>query len=61
MLKVEQIVDILQDRKLTEISKRTGVPYQTVLRVAKGDSSRNFAHNTIVRLSDYLEKSAALV
>jgi len=61
MLKVEQIVNILQDRKLTEISRRSGVPYPTVLRVAKGRNKNNFAYNTIARLSDYLENSAVLV
>jgi len=61
MLKVEQIVDILQDRKLTEVSRRSGVPYPTVLRVSKSDNNRDFAYSTIVRLSDYLEKPAVLV
>ena len=59
MLNLEQITGLLQDRKLTEISKRTGVPYSTVLRVAKC-RNKNVTYNTLSRLSEYFETPAVL-
>ena len=59
MLNLEQIKGILQDRKLTEVSKRSGVPYTTVLRVAKG-RNKNVTYNTLSRLSEYFETPVVL-
>ena len=54
MLSMEKIVEILQDRKLSVVSKRTGLSYITVWRIARGCAG-NVGHNTVVKLSEYLE------
>jgi predicted transcriptional regulator len=59
MLNLEQIMGNLQDRKLTVVSKRTGVPYTTVLRVAKG-RNKNVTYSTLSRLSEYFETPVVL-
>jgi len=54
MLTLEEITKILQDRKLTEVSRRSEVSYLTVWRIAKGMPG-NVSYGTVVKLSDYLE------
>lgn len=50
----EQIVEALQDRKLTQVAKATGLSYDTVWRLAN-NKSPNVAYQTIVKLNDYLQ------
>lgn len=57
MLSMEKIVEILQDRKLSVVSKRTGLSYITVWRIARGCAG-NVGHVTVCKLSDYLEAQA---
>jgi DNA-binding Xre family transcriptional regulator len=54
MLSLEEIVVILQDRNLSEVSKRTGISYQVIWRIANNKAG-NFTYNTVKKLSDYLE------
>jgi uncharacterized membrane protein YczE len=55
MLSLEEVTLILQDRTLTEVSRRSGVAYLTVWRIAKGIPG-NVSYGTVVKLSEYLEK-----
>ncbi len=54
MLKLDQIVEILQDRNLREVSRRTGLAYLTVWRISHGLAG-NVGYLTVQKLSDYLE------
>lgn len=54
MLTVEQIKDALADRKLTVVSKATGVNRNTLSQVRNGTQT-NMQTDTVKRLSDYIE------
>lgn len=58
MLKLERIVELLKDRNLSEVSRRTGLSYLTIWRISHG-LSRRVEYETVVTLSDYLETSVA--
>jgi hypothetical protein len=45
---------MLQDRNLTEVSKRTGLSYPVVWRIANNKAG-NVGYITVKTLSDYLE------
>lgn len=53
MMTIEQIKEALKDRKLTVVAEKTGLSYDTVRRVAAGDS--DYHVSTIKKLSDYLQ------
>lgn len=53
MLTLEQVRERLADRKLTVVAEKTGLHYQTVLRVRKGQF-KDISYNVIKSLSDYL-------
>jgi hypothetical protein len=53
MLTVEQVIERLKDRKLTVVAERTGLHYQTVLRISKGNF-KEVSYSVIKSLSDYL-------
>jgi transcriptional regulator with XRE-family HTH domain len=55
MLELDEIVTILQDRNLSEVSRRTGLAVPTVWRIANSQAG-NVGYETVKRLSDYLEK-----
>ena len=55
MLELDEIITILQDRNLSEVSRRTGLAVPTVWRIANGQAG-NVGYETVKRLSDYLEK-----
>jgi len=55
MLELEKIIEILKDRNLKEVCRRTELAYLTVWRISKGDPG-NVGYDTVKRLSDYLEK-----
>jgi transcriptional regulator with XRE-family HTH domain len=59
MLTLEQVQQLLQDRRLDIISKSTGIAIGTVSNVR--DGKRNPRYTTLKALSDYLEgqKNAA--
>jgi len=54
MLTIEQVVILLSDRNLTEVSKRTSLSYMTIWRVSTGDH-KNIEYETLRKLSEYLE------
>ena len=54
MLTLEEIVIILQDRNLNEVSRRTNLSYPAVWRIANGKAG-NIGYETVKKLSDYLE------
>lgn len=54
MLSLEEIIIILQDRNLAEVSRRTGLSYPVVWRIANNQSGA-VEYLTVKRLSDYLE------
>ena len=56
MLTVEQIVNYLTDRNLVVVAERTGLSYQTVWRVARGETNPDYS--TVKKLSDYLTAAA---
>lgn len=53
MLALEKIQELLQDRNLSEVSRRTGLSTPTIWRIANGQSG-NVGYETVKRLSDYL-------
>lgn len=55
MLSLEQIVGMLQDRNLNEISRRTGLTYKTIWNIANGRAG-DVSYKTVKTLSDYLER-----
>lgn len=58
MMTIEEIREGLKDRKLKEVSKRTGLHYNTVCAVANG-KKKNPMYNVVESLSNYLTNSAA--
>lgn len=54
MLSLEQIIILLQDRNLNEVSRRTGLAYPTVWRIANNQAG-NVGYESVKKLSDYLE------
>lgn len=57
MLSLEQIIEKLSDRNLTEVSRRTNLAVPTVWRIANNQAG-NVGYTTIKKLSDYLESQA---
>jgi len=55
MFELEIVVNLLQDRNLMEVSRRTGLKYLTVWRIKHGLGAHS-SYDTVKRLSDYLEK-----
>jgi hypothetical protein len=54
MLTLEEIATALQDRKLKEVSRKSGVGYITVWRIAKRCSG-NVGYESVAKLSEYIE------
>jgi hypothetical protein len=54
MLSLEEIVTALQDRKLKEVSRKSGVGYITVWRIANRCSG-NVEYKSVAKISDYIE------
>lgn len=57
MLSIEQIQLHLDDRKLYEIARGSGVSYYTLWRIVK-KREKNVHLSTVRKLSDYLERTA---
>ena len=55
MLTLEKIQELLQDRNLSEVSRRTGLSTPTIWRIANNQAG-NVGYETVKKLSDYLEK-----
>jgi transcriptional regulator with XRE-family HTH domain len=55
MLELNEIITLLQDRNLSEVSRRTGLAIPTVWRIANNQAG-NVGYETVKKLSDYLEK-----
>ena len=58
MLFLKQIEIKLQDRNLSEISRRTGISPSTLSRIANGQGE-SVMYITLERLSNYFENSEA--
>lgn len=58
MMTLNDIIKLLHDRKATVVAKETGLSYQTVWRIAKGDI-RTVNYETAKKLSDYFQKEIA--
>lgn len=54
MLLLSEVREQLGDKNLKEVARRTGLAYDTVWRVFRGDTKR-VSYDVVVRLSDYLE------
>lgn len=54
MLTIEEIRKRLEDRNVRLVAERAKVPYNVVLRVARG-TTQNPTYNTTKALSEYLE------
>ena len=54
MMTPDQLQAALQDRRIDKVAEATGIHYNTVRRVARGEA-RNPTWDTIRRLSDYLK------
>ena len=54
MLSLDKIIEMLQDRNLSEVSRRTELSIPTVWRIANGQAG-NVGYETVKKLSDYLE------
>jgi transcriptional regulator with XRE-family HTH domain len=55
MLSLDEIITILKDRNLSEVSRRTGLSIPTIWRIANGQAG-NVGYETVSKLSEYLEK-----
>lgn len=53
MMTLDDIVRALHDRKATVVSQEVGLSYQTVWRIARGET-KNVSYDTAKKLSDYL-------
>lgn len=53
MMALDDIVKALHDRKATVVSQEVGLSYQTVWRIARGET-KNVSYDTAKKLSDYL-------
>jgi hypothetical protein len=53
MLTLEQIIKALDDRNWKRVSEGSGVNYQTVWKIARGNAG-NVSYETVKKLSDYL-------
>lgn len=56
MLTIEEIIQKLSDRNLSEISRRIGLSPATLAEIANGKQI-NPTFQTVKKLSDYLEKN----
>jgi len=54
MLKLEEIVKRLQDRKLSAVAEATGVSYTSLWQIANGIQKQP-KYKIVEKLSDYLE------
>lgn len=55
MLTLSEIKKILEDRNLKVIAERTGVSYQTLWRITKGNATPSAT--TAEKISNYLESN----
>lgn len=55
MMLLDDIIKSLHDRKPKVVAQESGLSYQTVWRIARGDV-KNVNYDTARRLSDYLTK-----
>lgn len=55
MLKLEEIVKRLKDRKLSAIAEATGVSYTSLWQIANGIQTQP-RYKIVEKLSDYLEE-----
>lgn len=53
MLHINEIKDKLKDFNLSQVSKRTGVSYPTILKLANGNDALNY--RSVKAVSDFLE------
>jgi DNA-binding Xre family transcriptional regulator len=53
MMAIDDIVKALHDRKATVVSQEVGLSYQTVWRIARGET-KSITYDTAKKLSDYL-------
>jgi len=58
MLTLEEIQEILKDRNLSEIARRTKLDYATVYKAAQ---CKNVSYRTVKMLSDYLQGKVQIV
>lgn len=54
-MSIEEIREALKDRKLTEVAKRSGLKYHTVVEIANGNRP-NPTYQTYMALVEYLSK-----
>ena len=55
MLSLEEIMELLHDRNLNMVARKTGLAYDTVWRVAKG-KAKEPSYYTIKKLSEYFQE-----
>ena len=58
MMTLEQVQRMLADRKPAVVANATGLSYDTVWRVQRGDI-KAVSYDVVKRLSDYLQGQAA--
>jgi hypothetical protein len=54
MMTLDQVREVLKDRKLKIVAQGSGLAYDTVRRVAAG-SNKAVSYEVVKKLSDYLE------
>ncbi len=57
MMTLEQVQQLLADRKPGVVANATGLSYDTVWRVQRGDM-KAVSYDVVKRLSDYLQSQA---
>lgn len=55
MLTLDEMQIRLKDRRLTVISKETGISYPTLLAISRGESE-NPTYKVMMKISEYLER-----
>jgi transcriptional regulator with XRE-family HTH domain len=58
MLTLEQIIEKLDDKNLTQVAKNVGLSPQTLWRIKNRVTGDNVSYETVKTLSDYLEEGA---
>lgn len=58
MMTLEQIIEKLDDKNLTQVAKNVGLSPQTLWRIKNRVTGDNVSYETVKTLSDYLEEGA---
>lgn len=58
ILSIEELRTLLRDRKLTVISKKTGLSYPTIYNLLNDKYTGSHSVRTIIKLTNYFRKNS---